>query len=77
MQSVTHIEASKENPITKKITISIPISIPKTTSYDNQIEEYALKCNNFNPSKMSPPDTWKCRLEQRMKLFQGDSYCKE
>ena len=77
MQSVSHIETNKEISTTEKITISIPISIPKSNSYDDYIEEYALKCNNFNPSKMSPPDTWKCRLEQRMKLFQGDSYCKE
>ena len=51
-----------------KLVISIPIPIPKSHSYDRKkiIAEYSLKCNNFNPSKMSPPDHWKGRLQQRI-----------
>ena len=61
-----------------KTSISIPIPIPKTipknTSFDFNLEEqYSLKSNFFDPSKMSPPNDWKCRLEERLKkhkLFQ-------
>ena len=62
-----------------KIAISIPIPIPKTQSSDNMVvlEEYSLKCNNFNPSKMSPPDSWKCRLEKRLKLHYFNQDCNE
>ncbi len=54
-----------------KSVISIPIPIPKNNSYDNInfSEEYSLHCNNFNPSKMSPPDDWKCRLHQRINYY--------
>jgi hypothetical protein len=52
-------------------SISIPIPIPKSQSYTNinTIEEYSLNCSNFNPSKMSPPNHWKCRLEHRYKSY--------
>ena len=33
----------------------------------NLTDQYSLVANVFDPSKMSPPDTWKCRLEQRLK----------
>lgn len=63
--------------ISISIPISKPIPIPKSQSTDNMIlEEYSLKCNNFNPSKMSPPDNWKIRLEQRLKEHYNNS-CKE
>jgi hypothetical protein len=55
-----------------KLTISIPIAIPKSSSFSNTstlLEEYSLKCNTFNPGKMSPPDEWKERLEQRIKAY--------
>ena len=77
MQSISHLEINKDKSVTEKITISIPISIPKSNSYHDHVEEYALRCNNFNPSKMSPPDTWKNRLEQRMKIYQDNCDCKE
>ena len=56
-----------------KSVISIPIPIQKNKSYDNMncTEEYSLHYNNFNPGKMSPPDDWKCRLQQRMQNY----YC--
>uniref|UniRef100_A0A6C0AY33 Uncharacterized protein n=1 Tax=viral metagenome TaxID=1070528 RepID=A0A6C0AY33_9ZZZZ len=49
---------------------SLPIPIPRTNSKNldlHLIEQYSLKSNIFDPSKMSPPDTWKCRLKQRIK----------
>ena len=50
------------------ISIPIPVSIPKNNSFDCDLhEQYSLKSNIFNPSKMSPPDDWRCRLEQRLK----------
>jgi len=52
----------------KKTFISIPISIPKK-SLEQDETEYELNLNFFNPDKMSPPDCWKNRLEQRIKNF--------
>ena len=56
-------------PLWEKAGAGIPI--PKTNSYNNVnlVEEYSLNCNNFNPSKMSPPDDWKCRLQQRIQNY--------
>ena len=46
---------------------SSPINIPEKNKYSlNPIIEYSLHFNNFNPSKMSPSDIWKIRLEQRI-----------
>jgi hypothetical protein len=61
----------------KKTSVSTPISIPKRSSVvDNA--EYELNLNFFNPSKMSPPDCWKNRLEQRMKkLYELNTLDKE
>ena len=56
-----------------KPTISLPISIPKSSSYnkelaeENKTEEYSLNCSMFNPGKMSPPDPWRSRLHNRLK----------
>lgn len=69
------LEESVDKKVTilpTKTSISIPIpikkSIPKNSSFDIDVhDEYSLKSNFFNPSKMSPPDDWKCRLEQRLK----------
>ena len=55
-------------PSEKKLPVSTPISIPKKSNYENHTE-YELNLNFFNPSKMSPPDCWKTRLEQRIKNF--------
>jgi hypothetical protein len=52
------------------ISIPIPIPIPRTESKDLELnfgDQYSLKANIFDPSKMSPPNNWKCRLEQRIK----------
>ena len=45
-------------------------------SYNNLIEEteesndeYLLNSNIFNPSKMSPPNEWKNRLENRIRIY--------
>ena len=46
MQSITLPEPS--NLKSPQLTISIPIPIPRTQSFDDHIEEqYTLKCNNF------------------------------
>ena len=55
-------------PIEKKLPVSTPISIPKKSVVENTTE-YELNLNFFNPSKMSPPDCWKTRLEQRIKIY--------
>ena len=79
MLSLNCTEKRDESSSLSKFTISVPIPIPKTQSSDNMIvlEEYSLKCNTFNPSKMSPPDSWKCRLQQRLKLHYLNQECKE
>jgi hypothetical protein len=62
----SHISSTKTS-----ISISVPISIPKNNSFESDLpEQYSLKSNIFNPSKMSPPDYWRCRLEQRLKDHQ-------
>lgn len=55
-------------PVEKKLPISAPISIPKR-SVDHLSSEYEINLNFFNPNKMSPPDCWKTRLEQRIKFL--------
>tara|TARA_B100001057_G_C22464392_1_gene800152 strand:- start:349 stop:630 length:282 start_codon:yes stop_codon:yes gene_type:complete len=76
MQNQTLTEISKNTINTTSIKektnnqISLPIPIPRCDSKNldlDLIEQYSLKCNIFNPNKMSPPDTWKCRLQQRIK----------
>ncbi len=58
--------------VNSKLTISAPIKIPKVSSIE-RIEEYALNCNLFHPGKMSPPDSWKNRLAQRIKHYEEDA----
>lgn len=79
MLSLNCSEKRDKSTAPLKYTVSIPINIPKSQSSDNigVLEEYSLKCNNFNPSKMSPPDSWKCRLEQRLRLHYLNQECKE
>lgn len=55
-------------PIKKELPISTPIKIPVVHKIGDE-SEYSLNCQFFNPGKMSPPDSWKNRLEQRIKLF--------
>ena len=64
-----------------KKTPSTPIPIVNSNfksnhSYNNLIEEteesndeYLLNSNIFNPSKMSPPNEWKNRLENRIRIY--------
>ena len=71
--------AQKNIPVTLPkhgpITISIPIQIPTQIRKTEQMveteldltDQYSLNLNNFNPSKMSPPDSWRSRLELRLK----------
>ena len=70
INSVDEYSLKYNNSNSNKKTISIPIPIPNTKSHESdlcQLEEYSLTCNNFDPGKMSPPDTWKSRLQQRLK----------
>lgn len=86
-----NITTISSNNFTKKtITISIPIPVPifnnndnlndtddtNDTDNTNNIDEYSLNYNNFNPSKMSPPDLWKNRLKQRIENHQVFSILK-
>lgn len=66
--SETTSQKSLPIPIQKKLVISTPISIPKQ-SESILSSEFELNLNFFNPSKMSPPDCWKTRLEQRIKNY--------
>jgi len=36
-------------------------------------EQYSLHLNNFNPSKMSPPNLWKIRLQSRIETHYNKS----
>ena len=60
-----------ENNISLNSSLPIPIPIPMSnnnnTHASNALNQYSLNLNNFNPSKMSPPDNWKSRLQLRLK----------
>ena len=64
-------------PYNSKINSSSPIKIPvplNNTTNNNlysheQPDQYSLNLNNFNPSKMSPPDHWKLRLKSRINNY--------
>ena len=85
MQSFFSLE--KENLINMcNFTPSAPIPIINSnrkcnSSYNNLKEEddlvndeYILNSNIFNPSKMSPPNEWKNRLKNRIRIyFSSDS----
>jgi len=69
-----------------KLTPSKPIPIVnsnlKSNSSFNNLqeedeisnEEYTLNSNIFNPSKMSPPNEWKNRLENRIRIYFSSDY---
>ena len=74
------LSSSINNKIDKIDKILIPINlitiknnITKSSSYDKNLEnffttrEYSLEGNNFNPNIISPNDSWKTRLEKRIK----------
>ena len=53
--------------IYKNKTNSIPIPIKKTLNeYNNNLSEYSLKQNCFDPSKSSPPNKFMMKLHIRM-----------
>ena len=72
MQALSLTESSNPIKSSTKTLISISIPIPRSESESKDLDldlldQYSLKVNIFDPSKMSPPNTWKCRLEQRIK----------
>ena len=77
MQSSFSVKS--ENIVNKvKLTPSKPIPIVNSnfksnSSWNNfqeeNLEEYILNTNIFNPSKMSPPNQWKNRLENRIRIY--------
>jgi hypothetical protein len=84
MQAVSCYTPSISSVGTKSsilVPISIPISIPKSRSKqdvtEEHLDEYSLKCNIFNPGKMSPPDTWKSRLQQRINSYNFNTVSNE
>lgn len=78
MQSLISEKSEISNNISKNKQ-SIPIKIVNsnlTYNYDVDFEnknenndEYILNKNIFNPSKMSPPNDWKNRLENRIRIY--------
>ena len=64
------------DPQTKKDQKNIKVIMNKSNSIEipkkhitemDSAEEYSLDLINFNPSKLSPPNYWKSRLETRLK----------
>ena len=57
---------------------SLPIKIPipsnklNVSTEDLFTDQYSLNLNNFNPSKMSPPDDWRLRLQSRLNTYNND-----
>lgn len=73
MATLFSVKSEKKNP-SKPINI-INSNLKYNSSYsnleDNEIssDEYILNSNIFNPSKMSPPNDWKIRLENRIQIY--------
>lgn len=75
-EEYTYTSKSKISvPLQKIMAVSTPITIPKQ-SERVQSTEYELNLNFFNPSKMSPPDCWKSRLEQRIRNLDDSDFNK-
>ena len=69
-KEISNIKKNSINNKNTNNTISFPISITRVSSKNNDLnltDQYSLVANIFDPSKMSPPDHWKERLEQRLK----------
>lgn len=49
---------------------SQPIPIP---GKKNNINEYSLKQNFFNPNKSSPPNSWNTRLLSRLEIYNNSN----
>ena len=69
-------EKSNYNLISNSSNIPINKSNSNLYYYNdyicNNTDEYDLKSNIFNPSKLSPPNIWKNRLENRIKIYSSD-----
>ncbi len=52
---------------------SIPIQIPSSSSKED-LCEYGLKQNFFDPSKSSPPNDFLLNLHKRMNHYSSSSY---
>jgi hypothetical protein len=69
---------NNKETITIQLPKSVPIPIPVSMKQkNNNIDEYSLNCNNFNPSKMSPPNIWKNRLIQRLESYNNITFLNE
>ena len=59
--------------IHEKSNFSIPIPIPINQTYNN-LSEYSLKQNCFDPSKSSPPNKFMINLHIRMSNYNSLSF---
>tara|TARA_B100001094_G_C17745839_1_gene583365 strand:- start:412 stop:639 length:228 start_codon:yes stop_codon:yes gene_type:complete len=50
----------------KKIYVNNTVKNFKQTNFYTRNHSYSLNLQNFNPDKMSPPDSWKFRIEKRL-----------
>ena len=79
MQSSFSVKSeNKVNLVRNLPSKPIPIinsNLKSNSSYNNFEEaeesndEYILNSNIFNPSKMSPPNDWKNRLQNRIRIY--------
>ena len=76
MEDFSLIPQTKKDEKNIKVVInkSNSIEIPKPLNTEMDLnEEYSLDLINFNPSKLSPPNFWKYRLESRLKQHCSNS----
>jgi len=66
MYSITHVIHERST--------SIPISKTPTTAMKEDLNEYGLKHNFFDPSKSSPPNEFMLKLQNRMKTFHSPAH---
>ena len=48
---------------------SVPIKIPSPINMKEELHEYGLKHNFFDPSKSSPPNDFLLKLQNRMNHY--------
>jgi hypothetical protein len=58
-----------ELPKHEKDSLTTPIKLVKINSFDIIFEQYGLNGNFFNPDKISPPNAFVSKLENRMKNY--------
>jgi hypothetical protein len=66
MYSITHVIHERST--------SIPILKTPTTAMKEDLNEYGLKHNFFDPSKSSPPNEFMLKLQNRMKTFHSPAH---